>query len=210
MTEYFKIPLFFRGQNRQFYGWKTPQGYTGLLQAQQFTPDNGSIAYVESQFDKDGNLKSVTPYAHSSESGPYKIDWENKNDSIYNAAAAKEYAPVLFQKAKPAKKYDGGGINYLTYVGDSIPVRKIDNDAKSRLIDTYGLKSVDENRYFDAYRDLESQNLTDQQRSEIMRRRFNLQGQIGVNDFNDWRNWFKDREYNKALLASRQVKHDNQ
>lgn len=64
-------------------------------------------------FDKDGNLLKVDAVGWGAEVGFYNTGWPSKPDSVYNANAAKEYAPQVFRQMKSGgwlNKFQSGGM----------------------------------------------------------------------------------------------------
>ena len=77
----------------------------------------------EAVYDKDGKLLRVGALGYSPEGGYYRMQWPTKQDSIYNANAAKEYAPQVFQQVK--KKEDGGTAEYVPRATGGFKFREV-------------------------------------------------------------------------------------
>jgi hypothetical protein len=70
-------------------------------------------------FDKNGVLLGVDALGWNAEGGFYNTKWPSKADSIYNANAAKTYAPQVFLQMKK----DGGWMNKFQNGGSTQPAQ---------------------------------------------------------------------------------------
>lgn len=96
--------LTINGQQRPVTGWKymNGSGYSVQVPAKQLVDnspfgENPSVQGHVAKFDNNGNLLGVTAQGWNAESGFYNTQWPSKQDSVYNANAAKQYAPQLFK-----------------------------------------------------------------------------------------------------------------
>lgn len=91
---------------------RTPDGgYETLVPAKELvdnTPfeSNPTVQGHGAVFDKNGNLTKVIPYGYSAEGGFFRSEWPSQQDSIYNANAAKQYAPQVFEQFRKNPKKD--------------------------------------------------------------------------------------------------------
>ncbi len=116
----------------------------------------------EAVYDKDGKLLRVGALGYSPEGGYYRMQWPSKQDSIYNANAAKEYAPQVFQQVK--KKEEGGAAEYVPYATQGLKFREVQRpdttantypiyDSNGKIINRQqgGIPSVDITNYQNPY-----------------------------------------------------------
>lgn len=97
------------------------QQYLTLLPAEELidgsSPANGDAPDVQGHlatFDKDGKLLGVEALGWGPEGGFYGTKWPTPADSVYNANAAKTYAPQVFKQVK--RQENGGNMNYSQYL----------------------------------------------------------------------------------------------
>lgn len=97
------------------------QQYLTLLPAEELidgsSPANGDAPDVQGHlatFDKDGKLLGVEALGWGPEGGFYGVKWPTPADSVYNANAAKTYAPQVFKQVK--RQENGGNMNYSQYL----------------------------------------------------------------------------------------------
>lgn len=108
------INLIIGGVQRKALASRDADGqYVVLLPAKELVDgsgqgkDNPNVQGHIATFDKDGKLLKVDAVGWGAEAGFYNTGWPSKPDSLYNANAAKEYAPQVF----PQRKSNGGWLN---------------------------------------------------------------------------------------------------
>lgn len=122
MADLKEINLKIKGSNRPATAWFDEQQrqYNTFVPAAKVVDGSGmgyenpSVQAHMSTFDENGDLVGVDAYGYGAEGGFYPTPWPTKQDSIYNANAAKQYAPQVFNQVK--KKQIGGLMNYSQYL----------------------------------------------------------------------------------------------
>lgn len=122
MADLKEINLKIKGSNRPATAWFDEQQrqYNAFVPAAKVVDGSGmsyenpSVQAHMSTFDENGDLVGVDAYGYGAEGGFYPTPWPTKQDSIYNANAAKQYAPQVFNQVK--KKQIGGLMNYSQYL----------------------------------------------------------------------------------------------
>ena len=122
MADLKEINLKIKGSNRPATAWFDEQQrqYNAFVPAAKVVDGSGmgyenpSVQAHMSTFDENGDLVGVDAYGYGAEGGFYSTPWPTKQDSIYNANAAKQYAPQVFNQVK--KKQIGGLMNYSQYL----------------------------------------------------------------------------------------------
>ena len=122
MADLKEINLKIKGFNRPATAWFDEQQrqYNAFVPAAKIVDGSGmgyenpSVQAHMSTFDENGDLVGVDAYGYGAEGGFYPTPWPTKQDSIYNANAAKQYAPQVFNQVK--KKQIGGLMNYSQYL----------------------------------------------------------------------------------------------
>lgn len=113
------LDLLINGKSRKAEAMKENGQYVVIVPAAELVDGSGTgeqspaVQGHSATFDKDGVLLGVDALGWNAEGGFYKTNWPTKADSLYNANAAKTYAPQVFKQVKKnggwLTKYQLGG-----------------------------------------------------------------------------------------------------
>lgn len=114
------LDLLINGKSRKAEAMKENDQYVVVVPAAELVDGSGTgeqspaVQGHRAVFDKDGVLLGVDALGWNAEGGFYNTNWPTKADSIYNANAAKTYAPQVFKQVKKnggwLQAYKNGGI----------------------------------------------------------------------------------------------------
>lgn len=114
------LDLLINGKSRKAEAMKENDQYVVTVPAAELVDGSGTgeespaVQGHRAVFDKDGVLLGVDALGWNAEGGFYKTNWPTKADSIYNANAAKTYAPQVFKQVKKnggwLQAYKKGGV----------------------------------------------------------------------------------------------------
>lgn len=119
------LDLLINGDARKAEAAKVNDQYIVMVPAANLVDVSGSgqntptVQGHRAVFDKNGVLLGVDALGWNAEGGFYNTKWPSKVDSIYNANAAKTYAPQVFQQMKK----DGGWLTKFQNGGSTQPTQ---------------------------------------------------------------------------------------
>lgn len=120
------LDLLINGDTRQAEVAKGNDQYVVMVPAANLVDASGSgqntptVQGHRAVFDRNGVLLGVDALGWNAEGGFYNTKWPSKVDSIYNANAAKTYAPQVFQQMKK----DGGWLTKFQNGGSTQPTQE--------------------------------------------------------------------------------------
>ena len=119
------LDLLINGDARKAEAAKVNDQYIVMIPAANLVDASGSgqntptVQGHRAVFDRNGVLLGVDALGWNAEGGFYNTKWPSKADSIYNANAAKTYAPQVFQQMKK----DGGWLTKFKNGGSTQPTQ---------------------------------------------------------------------------------------
>lgn len=119
------LDLLINGDTRKAEAAKVNDQYVVMVPAANLVDASGSgqntpaVQGHRAVFDKNGVLLGVDALGWNAEGGFYNTKWPSKADSVYNANAAKTYAPQVFQQMKK----DGGWLTKFQNGGSTQPTQ---------------------------------------------------------------------------------------